>query len=344
MSKPILLCNTEGMTRERWLECREHGPGGDIEYTIGGSDVSVVFGENPWTTPLELYRIKKGLMKPDDSINSHQKEMGQLMEPIVAHWYGKHTGNEIIEDHGMYQHSDYPYALANLDYQIREASGERGILECKTTSWHRAGDWADDAIPPHYKLQVQYYLAVMDLEFADIACLWGTNALEDMVIRRVNRDRDIENMIFQRLSEFIERLRTDDPPTMAGVDPELALKALARVYGAGQPGQPTIEFGPKHERVLRRIAELQEHKAELDKRIRENEKEVTALSVKIIEMMGSHEHGVLETAADKLIVDFVSRSTRRVDSDLLKQSQPLIYESVLKTTQSRKLKVAVQVK
>jgi len=342
MSKPKLLCHTKGMSRERWLECREHGPDGDIEYTIGGSDVSTVFGENPWTAPLELYQIKKGLMKQDDSANANQKEMGHLMEPIVAHWYGKLTGNAVIEDTGLYQHADHPYALANLDYRTREASGAKGILECKTTSWHKAGDWADGAVPHYYELQVRFYLAVMDLEFADIACLWGTNQETDMAIRRIHRDRDIEAMIFEKLDEFIERLRTGTPPTMAGVNSELAMKALARVYGASQPGQPTIEFGKKHERALRRIAALQEDKADLDRRIRENEKEVTALSVKIAEMMGTHEHGVLETASDKLVVDFITKFTRRVDSDLLKKTHPTIYGAALKTTSSRKVKVAVQ--
>lgn len=76
MAKPILLCDTKGMDRERWLECRMHGPKGDIEYTIGGSDVSTIFGLNPWTTPLELWRIKKGLMKPSEPSNPGQLEMG----------------------------------------------------------------------------------------------------------------------------------------------------------------------------------------------------------------------------------------------------------------------------
>jgi putative phage-type endonuclease len=344
MSKPKLLCNTKGMSRERWLECREHGPNDDIEYTLGGSDVSVVFGESPWTTPLDMYRHKKCLSKPDDATNANQKEMGQLMEPIVAHWYGKLTGHAVIEDCGLYQHAGYPYALANLDYRINESGGAKGILECKTTSWHKAGDWADGAIPHYYELQVRFYMAVMDLEFADIACLWGTNPETDMVIRRVQRDLDIEAMIFERLDEFIERLRTDNPPTMAGVNPELAMKSLARIYGASQPKQTTIEFGKKHEHALRRIAALQEDKADLDRRIRENEREVTALSVKIAEMMGTHEHGVLETAADKLLVDFVSKLTRRVDSDLLKKTYAHIYASVLKSSHSRKVKVTVQTK
>ena len=344
MGAPKLLCSTKGMSRERWLECRAHGPDDDIEYTLGGSDVSVVFGVNPWTTLLELYRIKKGLMEPDESGNMNQKEMGILMEPIVAHWYEKLTDNAVIEDYGLYQHASRPYALANLDYRVREPGGTKGILECKTTSWHKAGDWADGAIPYHYELQVRFYMAVMDLEFVDIACMWGANPEADMAIRRVNRDRDIETMIFEHLDEFIERLRTDTPPDMSGVNPGLAMKALARIYGASLPGQPTIEFGKKHERALRRIAALQEEKSDLERRVRENDKEVTALSVKIAEVMNTHEHGVLETASDKLVVDFVTRFTRRVDSDLLKKSHPHTYEAVLKTTGSRKVKVAVQTK
>ena len=344
MSEPKLLCSTKGMSRERWLECREHGPDDDIDYTIGGSDVSVVFGENPWNTPLELYQVKKGLLKPDDNSNANQKEMGHLMEPIVAHWYGKLTGHAVMDDYGLYQHHDHPYALANIDYRVRESDGAKGILECKTTSWHKAGDWADGAIPHYYELQVRFYMAVMDVDFADIACMWGTNPEIDMAIRRVHRDIDIEAMIFERLDEFVERLRTGTPPTMSGVDSDLALKALARVYGASQPGQPTIEFGKKHESALRRIAALQDIKTDLDRQVKENEKEVSALSVKIAEMMGTHEHGVLETAADKLVVDFVTRFTRRVDSDLLKKDHHITYTAVLKTTSSRKVKVSVQAK
>jgi putative phage-type endonuclease len=344
MGKPNLLCRTRGMSRERWLECRAHGPGGDIEHTLGGSDVSVVYGENPWTAPLELWRIKKGLMDPNDSGNAAQKEMGRLMEPIVAHWYGKLSGNAVFEDDGLYQHAGRPYALANLDYRFREPGGAEGVLECKTTSWRKAGDWADGAIPHHYELQVRFYMAVMDLELADIACLWGTNPEADMAVRRVRRDRGVEGMIFERLDEFVESLGGGTPPSMADVSPQLALKALARVYGDSKPGLPTVEFGKKHERALRRIAGLQAQNAALERQVRENEKEAAALSVKIAEIMGEHEHGALEAADGNLAVSFATKATRRTDSELLKKSHPLVYSSVLKTTSSRKIKVEFQAK
>jgi len=133
MGNPILLCDTKEMDRERWLECREHGPGGDIEYTVGGSDVAAIFGVSPWLTPLELWRQKKGLMKRSFA-NEDQKEMGHMLEPVIAYWYGKKTGNIVTDDTGLYRHSDYPYALANLDRRFTDASGKNGILECKSSA------------------------------------------------------------------------------------------------------------------------------------------------------------------------------------------------------------------
>ena len=76
MAAPIILCDTAGMTNARWLECRMHGPKGDIPYTIGGSDVAAIFGVSPWVTPLELWMIKKGKMKPPPKANANTLEMG----------------------------------------------------------------------------------------------------------------------------------------------------------------------------------------------------------------------------------------------------------------------------
>ena len=58
--------------------------------------------------------------------------------------------------------------------------------------------------------------------------------------------------------------------------------------------------------------------------------------------MADHEHGVLTTTTDKLLVDFVTRTTRRVDSGYLKREHPGIYEASLKTSESRKVKVSIE--
>lgn len=55
MATPVILCDTAGMSEAQWLACREYGPKGDIEFTVGGSDVAAIFGLSPWMTPLELW-------------------------------------------------------------------------------------------------------------------------------------------------------------------------------------------------------------------------------------------------------------------------------------------------
>jgi len=341
MGAPILLCDTAGMTNDQWLECRMHGPTGTIPYTIGGSDVATVFGVSPWRTPLELWNIKKGIMEPPPSDNADQLEMGHLLEPVVAHWYAKKSGNKIFTDTGLYQHSDYPFALANLDYGMEE-DGNPGLLECKSTSFRMSEHWADGAVPYYYELQVRFYLAVMDREFADIACLWGTNPETDMVIRRINRDRAIEADIFERLQEFVDSLYANKPPTMAGINPELAMKALARIVASSQKGLPDIEFGPKFEKQIRRIAVLQAENETLSEQIKNNGKEITAHSVRIAEAMKTHEHGIFEVPGERFLIDYATKVTNRVDTALLKSKYPLIHGEVLRPSNSRKLKITLQ--
>lgn len=343
MARPIILCDTKGMDRERWLECRMHGPKGDIEYTLGGSDISTIFGLNPWMTPLELWNIKKGLMKPPDPPNPEQLEMGHFLEPIAAHFYGRRTGNTVIEDTNMYQHASVPYALADLDFRFEEPGKHKGVLECKSTTYRKAESWADDAVPIYYEFQGRWYMAVIDEEVCDYAALWGNNPENDLATPRIYRDPMKEEAIFERAEEFIRSLRMNNPPSMADVaNPELALKALARVYGQSKRGLPTLEFTRKYERPLRRIAELQIANARLREEIKNNEKEIDAHSVRIAEVMKEHEHAILAAEHDKLIVTYATKFTRRPDSKLLQKEYPDVYSEVLKSSPSRKLKVEIQ--
>ncbi|HBU11351.1 MAG TPA: hypothetical protein DEB31_01035 [Clostridiales bacterium] len=343
MAAPIVLCDTKGMDRERWLECRMHGPDGSIPYTLGGSDISTIFGLNPWMTPLELWHIKQGSVEQSEPDNADQLEMGHLLEPICAHWYGKKTGNTVIEDTVLYQHPAISYALANIDYRFKENTGDSGVLECKSTTYRKSGDWADGAIPMYYELQGRWYMAVLDVELCDYAALWGNNPENDFVSPRIRRNQVTEEMIFERADAFIESLHRDIPPDMSEVsNPELALAALARVYGQSKAGLPTFEFSKKYERPLRRIAELQAQNAELNRQINENDREVSAHSVRIAEMMKEHERGILETTADKLLIDYITKYTRRPDSKKLKAQYPTVFEDVLKASPSRKVKVTVQ--
>ena len=330
MAAPNILCDCTGMTNEMWLKCREHGPKGNIEYTVGGSDVATIFGLSPWTTPLELWMVKKGRMKPKSPPNPDQLAMGHMLEPIAAHFYAQRTGNTVTDDNYLYQHATLEYALANIDRRYtRKEDGEGGVLECKSLTYHKAADWADGAIPIYYELQLRYYLAVLDEKHGAFSALWGNNPENDLATPHIERVQAKEDIIFEKLDRWIWSLRHDKPPTMEDVQPQLAMDALARIYGAGKKG-------------LRKIAALQEENAQLKGAIKKNEEAIEAHSVRIAELMKEHEHGILTTTTDKLLVDFVTSTSRRVSSEYLKQNYPSIYEEARKPSKNRKVKVTIQ--
>ena len=343
MAAPNILCDCTGMTNEMWLKCREHGPKGNIEYTVGGSDVATIFGLSPWTTPLELWMVKKGRMKPKSPPNPDQLAMGHMLEPIAAHFYAQRTGNTVTDDNYLYQHATLEYALANIDRRYtRKEDGEGGVLECKSLTYHKAADWADGAIPIYYELQLRYYLAVLDEKHGAFSALWGNNPENDLATPHIERVQAKEDIIFEKLDRWIWSLRHDKPPTMEDVQPQLAMDALARIYGAGKKGLPTIEFPRKYEPQLRKIAALQEENAQLKGAIKKNEEAIEAHSVRIAELMKEHEHGILTTTTDKLLVDFVTSTSRRVSSEYLKQNYPSSYEEARKPSKNRKVKVTIQ--
>lgn len=342
MAAPILLCDTKGMSNERWLQCRAHGPKGDIPYTVGGSDVAAIFGVSPWTTPLEHWMVKKGRIKNPPKPNPDQLQMGHLLEPIAAYWYEKKTGHTVIDDTNMYQHADFPFALADFDRRFIRADGEPGILECKSCSYHKASSWADGQIPLYYELQLRFYLAVADVNHGAFSAVWGNNPETDLARPTLERDKAKEDMIFERLEQWIWSLEHDVPPTMEGIAPKLALDSLAKIYGASQPALPTIEFPMKYEKYLRRIVALQGEIGEHEEEIKRLLKEVEAHSVRIAEVMKAHEHGVLETTTDKFLIDFVTKTSTRTDTTGLKKKYPLIYDEFRSSSTSRKMKVSVQ--
>ena len=64
--------------------------------------------------------------------------------------------------------------------------------------------------------------------------------------------------------------------------------------------------------------------------------------MRIAELMKNHEHGILTTTTDKILIDFATKKSKRTDTSALKRDYPTIYDSVVSTSESRKLKVSVQ--
>ena len=185
--EPKVLVSTENLTEQEWLAYRRRG--------IGGSDVAAILGISPFRTARDLYDDKLNIASAaDDAGNWVALEMGHLLEPLVARIFAKKTGLEVFQIKKMFQHPQYPFMLADVDYFVRLPNGKIVILEIKTTNYNaREHWWKDDeeCVPVYYETQGRHYMAVMDMDEIFYCCLYGNNE-DEVIIRHLYRDREYE--------------------------------------------------------------------------------------------------------------------------------------------------------
>ena len=131
-------------------------------------------------------------------------EMGHLLEPLVARIFAKKTGLEVFQIKKMFQHPQYPFMLADVDYFVRLPNGKIAILEIKTTNYNAKDHWwkdGEECVPVYYETQGRHYMAVMDIDKIFYCCLYGNNE-DEVIIRHLYRDREYEQeMIYTIIAE-----------------------------------------------------------------------------------------------------------------------------------------------
>lgn len=168
-----ILVKTAGMSREEWLRWRTKG--------IGGSDVSVIAGVNPFRSIFQLWLEKTGQVEPEETENDNT-HFGNVLEPVVKREFSKRTGLKVWAKRALLQSEEYPFMLADLDGVIYE-NGKMNLFEAKTASAYKQEIW-EKGIPEEYVLQVQHYMAVTGVEKTYLAALVGGNRFYWKVVRR----------------------------------------------------------------------------------------------------------------------------------------------------------------
>lgn len=168
-----ILVKTAGMSREEWLRWRTKG--------IGGSDVSVIAGVNPFRSIFQLWLEKTGQVEPEETENDNT-HFGNVLEPVVKREFSKRTGLKVRAKRALLQNEEYPFMLADLDGVIYE-NGKMNLFEAKTASAYKQEIW-EKGIPEEYVLQVQHYMAVTGAEKTYLAALVGGNRFYWKVVRR----------------------------------------------------------------------------------------------------------------------------------------------------------------
>ena len=306
------IINTKNLTKEEWLKYRTQG--------IGGSDVSVIAGINPFKSAYALWLEKTGQIELEETENNYT-HFGTLLEPIIRKEFTMCTGLKVRQKHMLLQSEKYPFMYANLDGVINE-DGEMAIFEAKTASEYKHEIWENE-VPAPYILQIQHYMAVTGAKKTYIAALVGGNKFYWHEVKR--DDEMIEKII--AMEKYFWKVYV-----LGGMEPvpdgsESTTKYFNEKFKNSngetiELPEEVISVCDEYERISEQIKAL------------ESEKNVMGNQIK-----GYMKEAEIGIVGDRRIL-WQSISKSSIDTKRLKAEKPDIYADYIQQSRYRRLSVA----
>lgn len=335
--KPIVIVDTVNLSEDEWLEYRRTG--------IGGSDVSAVLGVSPFITGRDLFYDKLKIVSAiDNDDNWVQKEIGHLLEDLVAKIFQIKTGYRIYQIKKMFRHPIYPFMIADVDYFVELSDGTTAILEIKTTNYNNKDKWFDgknEIIPLNYEMQGRHYMCVMNLNRVYFCCLYGNNEKE-IIIRHIDRDLQYESeMIFLEEDFWVNHIQARVPPPYTE-NGDLILESVRRHIGTADPNAPEILLNRNYEANITRFLELQELKRELDNRVKAVDYQMNKIKGLIADAMGKTCYASCAVGGIPYQVTYNPVYRTGIEKDNLvrfKERHPDLYNEYVTVSESRRFSI-----
>jgi predicted phage-related endonuclease len=206
---------------------------------VGGSDAGTLLGWNKWKSPISMYYQALGL-SPLPNIMNIEMAMGKMQEDNIAdswqYWDGEEAFIKNIvtktkvrkykKIKAIIENPKYPNLFANIDGLITQhpvRGKKKGILEIKKINGMTVDTYIG-GIPPQYIAQVQHYMLVCDLEWAEL-CMRVDG--RQLLVETIDADFEIQSTILNEANKFQERVSmavdalkssgTDDKDEMYGI-------------------------------------------------------------------------------------------------------------------------------
>lgn len=337
--KPLVLVDTADLPREEWLAWRRKG--------IGGSDVAAIMGISPFRTARDIYYDKLNITPGEENdSNWVAKEMGHLLEDLVAEIFHKKTGYEVYQVKKMFYHPQYPFMLADVDYFVKMPDGTTAILEIKTTNYNAKDNWWLDGkkiVPVYYEVQGRHYMAVTNIDRVFFCCLYG-NTEDEVIIREIVRDIPYEEEMIFLEQNFWENHVTPNTPPPYLESGELAMQSVLSHIGPADKSAPTVMFGAGIRPTLQRYVELNEEYRRSDKHTKKLESDLKLLRATLIAEMGESCTALYEQDGYSYVVTANPVSKPGINKDnlsLLELEYPELYKRYVTVSKWRNFKVKV---
>lgn len=332
--QPLVLADTAQLARPDWLEYRRKG--------LGGSDAASVLNISPFRTARDLYYDKLGIVTADDQANWVALEVGTLLEPLVARIFAEKTGLKIYQRKCMFQHPQYLWMLADLDYLVNLPDGATAILEIKTTNYNAKDKWwynGREIVPPYYETQGRHYMAVMNLNRVYYCCLYGNNE-DEAIIRHIDRDLDYEAELIALEQDFWENhVLAKLPPPYLEDDGDLILESLRRARGPADTDAEPVTLGKTQSARVARFLELQEEKKLRADNVQQLDRELQRLKALIVADMAGSSSAVSENGYSITWRPVRKSAISKEGLERLREVHPDIYAEYVTCSESRRFNI-----
>lgn len=212
----LIKTPTSKLTESEWQSLRQTFVSKGM---IGGSDAGTLLNLNKYKSPINLFYQAIGLSQLPNIMN-HIMLHGKQLEDYVAKCWQYYDGtpegwventlqNNKIKTYkkvkAIIQNPKYPALFANIDGQVTKHpvyGKQKGILEIKTISGYSADSY-EAGIPPSYLLQVQHYMLVTEMKYAEICYLKDGR---DLGVVTFDADPELQEAIVREADLFQRRV------------------------------------------------------------------------------------------------------------------------------------------
>lgn len=192
---------------------------------LGASDIAVLAGVSPYSTPFELYLEKIGELDPDarrTDADRDRMERGHRLEDVALDWHAEIEGLSIERIRRDIIHPRLPFIVVHPDARVKPWRQTKRLLEAKTSG----KKW--DEVPQHVEAQVQAQMAATGADVADIVVLGFDGPPTKL---EVVRNDELIAALEDLAATFWDRVQRRDPPPLDGS--RAASRWLDRLFREG---------------------------------------------------------------------------------------------------------------
>lgn len=282
---------------------------------IGGSEIAAIMGQSRYSTPYEIWAVKTGKIAPKDLSNNEAVQLGTKLEDFCAKLFTEKTGKAVRKAPKVYQHPDYPFLVAHIDRIITNTDG---LLEIKTCSASKSKEWEND-IPIEYVYQVQYYMGITGRKCGWLCCLIGGQKFD---YKQITFDPKLFDLMVEKAVKFWDMVVNNIPPAVESSDNETIIDVF-----------PTCTDEIVENENLN---DLIAYRQEISMHIEEMKKEKDEIEAQLKEYIGDN----LGVKTSKYEVVWKPQTSKRLDTTMLKQDYPEIFNDYIQESNYRVLRIS----